>query len=228
MFHVEPDHNINEEARAWLLEGLQAFGLELRPNEVEKLLAYFARLLAKNEHLNLISAKQDLKTRVAVHLLDSLSPLLEKGLDLQLSALDFGSGGGLPAVPLSIARPGWSYTLTEATGKKVKFLTEVKDGLSLENISLVNRYLTPDNREAEYFDLITVRAVGGLDKLAAVAGPRLKSGGRFIAFKGPQAEAELAAAEKALGKQRLRLVKRLDFKLPLIEADRTLLFFSKD
>lgn len=212
----------------YLQEGLDQLGLSSFSLPIARLTAYFELLLTANDSLNLISAKQDLRTRVAVHLLDSLTPLLWDNWPPNLSAMDLGSGGGLPAIPLSLIFPEWKMTLVEATGKKAVFLESVKAALHLERISILNKYLEPDkNKEGQQFDLITARGVSDLKKLAAIAGPRLKSGAYLLAFKGPQAASELAEAEPKMKKWKLKLEDRLDFVLPMVEAKRTLLLLVK-
>ena len=38
--------------------------------------------------------------------------------------LDFGSGGGLPGIPIALCRPQIAVTLAESQGKKAAFLQE--------------------------------------------------------------------------------------------------------
>lgn len=225
MFHVEP----YLQARDYLRAGLDGLGLDYTALDLDRIMAYFERLLTANAALNLISPKQDLRTRVAVHLVDSLSPLLWTDWPARLNGLDLGSGGGLPAIPLAIARPGWELTLAEATGKKTLFLESVQSGLGLDNIQVLNKFLEPDkNPENLRLDLVSARAVSDLKKLAAIAGPRLRPGGLLLAFKGPQVDQELPEAAAKLKKWRLRLLDRKDFRLPLVEAGRSLLRFIKE
>src|SRR5690348_7735138 len=51
---------------------------------------------------------------------------------------DVGSGGGVPGIPLAVARPDVSLVLVEATGKKAAFLTETARALGLTNVRVVN------------------------------------------------------------------------------------------
>lgn len=214
--------------KEYLADGLDQLGLDASLLPLDKIIAYFELLLQANNSLNLISAKQDLKTKVAVHLLDSLTPLLWSDWPLILSVMDLGSGGGLPAIPLSLAFPDWEMTLAEATGKKTSFLSLVKDELNLNQISILNKYLEPDkNTEGFEFEMISARGVSDLKKLASIAGPRLKSGGWLLAFKGPRASEELAEANTKLKKWNLKLDQKIDFTLPLTEAKRTLLRLIK-
>ena len=207
---------------------LAALGLPLDPDIRDRLLAYFELLLAHNEKVNLISARQSRPVQVVVHLVDSLTPLLWPDWPATGRALDLGSGGGLPALPLALARPGWCWDLAEATGKKAAFLREVQAALGLAQVQVFADYLKPGiNPQGRLYDLITARGLTDLGRLAALAGPRLSPGGRLLAFKGPKGEQELKAGGAALAAWNLDLDRRLDLTLPLVEARRTLFLFSK-
>lgn len=96
-------------------------------------------------------------------------------------ALDIGTGGGSPALPLALARRSVAWTLVEANERKAMFLDETVRALGLRGASVVaERY---ENVSVETpFDAVTLRgvAVGGgvLGKIAADLGP----GGRFLWF----------------------------------------------
>ena len=212
-----------------LSESLEALGITIHREAQSKLIAYLAILLEKNERVNLISSKQDLRTKTIIHLVDSLTPLMWSDWPTgRIKALDFGSGGGLPAIPLSIAQPECLYTLIESTGKKAAFLAEARDSLALDNVVVINTFLEPGkNAENSFYDLITARGVSDLKNLFSIAGPRLPKGGFFIAFKGPQGEQELKDSSAELKKRKLALFESLTFKLPFVEAERRLYIFQK-
>ena len=48
--------------------------------------------------------------------------------------LDVGSGGGLPGIPLAIARPDGASTLVDPSHKKAAFLTQAAIELGLGNV----------------------------------------------------------------------------------------------
>ena len=50
--------------------------------------------------------------------------------------VDVGSGGGLPGIPLALARPDLGVTLVEATQKKAAFLSAAAGALGLANVSV--------------------------------------------------------------------------------------------
>jgi len=214
--------------RTTLDAALAALGLPLEPLIKDRLLAYFELLLAYSEKINLISSRQARPVQVVVHLVDSLTPLLWPDWPGQARALDLGSGGGLPGLPLALARPGWHWDLAEATGKKAAFLREAQAALGLGQVRVLAEHLKPGAKAGRGYDYITARGLADLGRLAALAGPRLEPGGRLLAFKGPRGEEELREGGPALSAWKLRLDRRLDLTLPLVEARRTLFLFVKE
>jgi 16S rRNA (guanine527-N7)-methyltransferase len=85
-----------------LQQGLQKLGIALSAPAQSKLLAY-ASLLEKWNRTYRLTAVPNSELTVSHHLLDSLAVLpFVRGESL----LDVGSGGGMPGIPLAIARPG--------------------------------------------------------------------------------------------------------------------------
>jgi 16S rRNA (guanine527-N7)-methyltransferase len=147
-----------------LSAGIAALGLELPEGAEEKLLAYLALLDKWNRVYNL-TAVREAERMVSHHLLDSLavvglldalvaerspspqpSPLRgeprfgDKAANVMpgtINLLDVGSGGGLPGIPLAIARPNLQVTLIDSIAKKTAFLLQAKAELGLDNVNVV-------------------------------------------------------------------------------------------
>jgi 16S rRNA (guanine(527)-N(7))-methyltransferase RsmG len=71
---------------------------------------------------------------ISHHLLDSLAVLPQLGNAKRLA--DIGSGGGLPGIPLAIARPDLQVALVESNQKKSAFQQQAKIELGLANVSV--------------------------------------------------------------------------------------------
>ena len=135
----------------------------------DRLAAFLAMLLG----MNLVSARSaDPGVLVESHLFDSLLglPLLPRVRSGSVRLLDLGSGGGFPAIPLMIMRPGLEGTLVESTRKKAGFLDEVLGRLGLSGRTVNARF--PDSFPVDkgpQYDVLTTRAVGSAGNLVRAA-----------------------------------------------------------
>ncbi|HET6380573.1 MAG TPA: 16S rRNA (guanine(527)-N(7))-methyltransferase RsmG [candidate division Zixibacteria bacterium] len=161
----------------------------LPPGALDRLERYVALLLEANARLNLtrVTAPHEV---ARWHLLDSLAalPLLS---ETDGAVADLGSGGGLPAIPLAIARPDLRWTLVESVEKKAAVLRGFAEALSLPHVAVVAERaegLGRDPRHRERYAAVTARAVAALPVLAELALPLLIPGGRLLAWKGPLTE----------------------------------------
>lgn len=163
----------------------------------EKFEAFYKMLAEYNEKINLTRIIDAKDCRVK-HFVDSLSG--EKFFPQGAVCLEVGSGGGFPSVPLMIARPDLTFTLVESVGKKCDFLAAACEKLHLcarvENARAEDLAKLPAFREK--FDVCCARAVARLNTLAEYCLPFVKKGGAFVAYKGGDAEEEIAEAENAL------------------------------
>jgi 16S rRNA (guanine527-N7)-methyltransferase len=113
--------------------------------------------------------------------------------------VDVGSGGGLPGLPLKIARPDLELMLIEADQDKAAFLVHVCAQLSLERVNVVARRAEDAGHDPllrEAFDLAVARALAPLPVLVELCLGLVRVGGRLLAQK---TEGEgTAAAERAI------------------------------
>jgi 16S rRNA (guanine527-N7)-methyltransferase len=195
-FNPEPAAiNCDAASRSTLLE----MGVELSSSEEELLARYLGMLFATNERFNL--TRIDAESAWSRHIVDSLTLLAPlASIEDARAGIDVGSGGGLPGIPLAIARPDIAWTLVESTGKKARFLEGVARKLGLTNVAVLQERAEVAARGAsrEAFDVATSRAVGALDGLAQISIPLLRVGGLMLAIKGERAPEEVVAAKQTL------------------------------
>lgn len=176
---------------------------------------YINVFLKQNSMLNLIS-KNDEKLLWEKHIFDSLSieKFFEKyGTDFK-TLLDFGTGGGFPSVPLSLAYPEISVTALDSIRKKINAISAVKHELNIENlIPVCSRVEALEGK----FDIVTSRAVASLDKIIEYAMPHINENGFFIAYKSRKVQEEIGAAQKILKKHKAEVVDIIEYELPLEE-----------
>ncbi len=104
---------------------------------------------------------------------------------------------------LAIARPDVSFTLIEPMERRVAWLEQQAAELELENVEVV-RARAEDVKRKGTLDQVTARAVSALRTLIPITAPLLRPGGELVLMKGASVEQEIAGAEKALRKFRLR------------------------
>ena len=184
-------------------QDLEGLGFALPEMLLDRLASYLALLLETNERMNL-TAVRDVDEAWLRLIVDSLTPLPGlDDLDEGGTLIDVGSGGGMPGIPLAIARPDLRVTLLEATGKKARFLESACRELALENVDVVPQRAETAGQDAnhrERYDAAVCRAVGPMNGLLELCLPMVRTGGRLLAMKGPKAEQELQRAGDALDK----------------------------
>jgi len=100
----------------------ESFGVSLSTEKIFNLAKFYEIIEKRNEILHLV-APASVETFVVRHVLESI--YAEKYLPKNAEFADLGTGAGLPAVPLLIARADTRGFLIESKLKKANFLTEV-------------------------------------------------------------------------------------------------------
>jgi 16S rRNA (guanine527-N7)-methyltransferase len=126
------------------------------------------------------------------HVLNCLA--LSTAIPAGASVADLGSGAGLPGVVLAIGRPDLRVTLVEPLQRRLGFLDEVVEELSLENVVTI-RGRAEELHGRERYDVVTARALAPLSRLLGWAMPLVAPSGVLLAMKGGSAADEIAAAE---------------------------------
>ncbi len=169
-----------------LAAGLASLGLDMPAAAQQKLLAFRDLLLKWNKIYNL-TALRDPQQAISHHLLDSLVILPHVGAG---SLLDVGSGGGLPGIPLAIARPELAVTMVDTVQKKATFLQQAAIELGLKNVAV--HHARVEEMSGQYAQ-ISSRAFAELALFVSLTRHLLAPGGRWLAMKGVRPDAEINA-----------------------------------
>lgn len=176
-------------------------GLELSHELYKKLDIYAQFLVEYNEKVNLTAIMEPSEI-LKKHFIDSI--VLSKHVDIpeNSSIIDVGTGAGFPSVPLKLFRPDLKLTLLDSLNKRVEFLRQLCEKLSIEAEFIHGRAedfsKLPEYREK--FDFSCARAVANLSLLSEFCIPFVKVGGSFISMKGPSEDiSEGENAVKLLG-----------------------------
>jgi 16S rRNA (guanine527-N7)-methyltransferase len=103
-------------------------------------------------------------------------------------AVDLGSGGGLPGLPLALLWPGTSWILVEAGTKRAAFLREAVGRLDLtDRVEVAARRAEEAGRSAlrGAAECVVARSFGPPAVTAECAAPLLKVGGTLVVAEPP-------------------------------------------
>lgn len=202
-----------------LAEGIKALGLELTAAEQSRLLAYVALLEKWNRTHNLTAIREP-ERMVVYHVLDSLAMLPYLPPAPSLRVVDVGSGGGLPGIPLAIARLTWRVSLVDSNRKKAAFLRQATAELPLPNVEVIVSRVE-DYVPAAPFDVAVSRAFSDLAHFAEAARRLVVPGGKLIAMKGRYPREELAQLPA-----RVRVLASPALSVPGLEGSRHLVIME--
>jgi len=189
----------------------------------DQLLAYIELLAKWNRTYNLTAIRAP-ERMVTHHVLDALAvlPFLSVATaGRELRVLDVGSGGGVPAIPLAIARPSWHVVALDRSHKKGAFLQQAVIELALPNaeaaIARVEEYAP-----SAPFDVVISRAFSDLATFAQSSARHLAPGGRLVALKGVFPDEEVALLPPSF-----RVVASPGLEVPGLEAERHLIVMER-
>lgn len=146
-----------------------------------RLETYKRELLRWNGRINLIGPEA--KANIDDHIDEAViaAGILKPRVDV----LDFGSGGGLPAIPMAIVSPEARFHLVEADRKKWAFLKHIVRECELNAVVYGDRLARAVTRFPPHlrFSLVTSRAVGNPEEWVPSLAPWMEPGGRVALFQ---------------------------------------------
>lgn len=172
-----------------------------REEVLGRLRLFALELLKWNQGVSNLVSHDDEPRLVERHIVESLA-----GADI-INALgckmlvDFGSGGGFPALPLAIAGVGARWTLVESRRNKTLFLRRAIQELKLENVGVLTsrlELLIESDPAMLACDGFTSRATSRLEPTLELAARIVRPGGHAILWKGSGLRAEHAAASAVI------------------------------
>jgi 16S rRNA (guanine527-N7)-methyltransferase len=159
-----------------LESGAAALGVDLDAGSVALLLAFLERLYAWNRSAGLTTIARS--EAVRLHLIDSVSVV--RFLPRVGVVADLGSGGGLPGIPIAIARKDLTVTLVESRRRKATFLSEAVRELGIGNCTVEHADARRLASRGCAYDAITARAFLPPAELVALGASLLTPRGRLI------------------------------------------------
>ncbi len=189
-----------------LQAALSEWQIALTPEQSAQFRAYADLLVdwnANRMNLTRLTSPHDIAIS---HFLDSLAITQICRIPHNARLIDVGTGAGFPGLAIKILRPDIKLTLLEATQKKLTFCQEVATQLGLQNTNFVHGRAEETGESRSFrgmFDVVTARAVAPMEKLVQWTEPFVSEAGCIVAWKGPSAEDEMAAAGREFRRRKL-------------------------
>lgn len=177
----------------------------LTDHQIQQLVAYRDLLHARNQVVNLTAVRDfgGIERRLILESLRLYEKVKELAGEKHGRVMDLGSGGGIPGIILAIALPEFTFTLLDATGKKVAFLQDCINELGLTHTKAVHGRAEELAHEIEWrsaYDVVTARAVTSLSALLELGLPFVQIKGWLVLPKGAAIDDEMKPAGKAAAK----------------------------
>jgi len=203
------------EMRARLKELVTAADLmPLGDETASQFVDYLSLFVRWNHRLNLSAVREE-EAIISRHIIESI--VVSNTLPLGIKTLlDFGSGAGLPGIPVALCRPEIAVTLAESQSKKAAFLQEAVRVLGIKVQIHAGR---AEELDAD-FDCVILRAVDKMPKAVAAAVPLVAPAGWLALMT---TTSELEGLKRAAG---------AEFSWPIIKplpgsANRIVVFGSR-
>lgn len=174
-----------------LQAGLEQLNLVMAPAAQDKLLAYIELLIKWNKVYSLTAIDEPREILIR-HIFDSLATA---SFIAGPNILDFGSGAGLPGIPLAVAWPEYNFVLLDSISKKTNFLKHAALVLDLKNVTVVNSRVERFQFAAG-FDTIITRATTNIAMLNKLVKHLQAKAGQILAMQGKQPEIAWAASQQ--------------------------------
>ena len=213
-----------------LKSGASELGIELTDAQLELFDAFASFLVETNKKFKLtrITEPEDI---IKSHYLDSLTCLSALDVNRGASIIDVGTGAGFPGIPIEIVRPDLFASLTDATFKKTKFISEAIEHLGLKNAKPVHaraEELGRDPSFREQFNIAYARALSELKVVAELCLPLVKPGGYLVAQKSADVSDEILDARVIIGQLGGKVVNIVTTRIPHTDIERKLIIIQKN
>lgn len=216
---IVSDSSVTAKDTLRMLENLsEQYSLGFSQHQLLLVMHHLYLMYQKNAFINLTSIRT-MPDGLILHSLDSLlfAKVIDEyiALDSYALALDMGTGGGFPGIPLA-AVSNFNVELLDSVGKKVNACNEFVEEMGLEDrVHASHARLEEFVKETGCaFDIVTARALAKLDVLIEYAEPYVKRGGYLFFGKANPDAQEITDAKMVAKICGFEIVSRETFELP--------------
>ena len=218
---------LKEEFSQKIQEYSNEIGVLLNEKQINQFYTYMNLLLEWNEKINLTAITKP-EEIILKHFIDSMT--IAKEIKEEARLIDVGTGAVFPGIPLKIIREDMEVTLLDSLNKRILFLQEVINQLSLTKVEAIHSRVEEFGKNKKYresFDYATSRAVANLSTLSEYLIPLVKVNGCCISMKGPDIKEEIQQSKKAILLLGGKIEKIHNFQLPKSDIKRNVIVIRK-
>ncbi len=210
-------------------EGFINLKLPYNEDIEKKFISYRDLLKQWNQKINITSIEDDEEIYLK-HFIDSVLLLNKDNINENKKIIDVGTGGGFPGLPLKIINNNYKITLLDSLRKRIDFLQEVVNALSLSNVKLIHGRAEDFGQNKEHrenYDICVSRAVAPLNVLSEYCIPFVKVGGYFAAYKSNIISQEITNSDNAIEKLGGKLKEIKEISIPGTDIIRKIVIIEK-
>lgn len=215
---MNPEKSLAELLRS----SLYSMGLPMSAEQQQSLLQYVFLLDKWNKTYNLTAVREP-ERMIGLHIIDSLAVLPHVGG--AATVLDVGSGGGLPGIPIAIARADVRVSMLDSLQKKTAFIRQAIGEIGLQNADVVCERVE-QFQPIKKFDVVISRAFAELSGFVSVAAHLVAASGQMLAMKGVYPHEEIERLDKNLNAA-YRVDAVIKLNVPQVEGERHLVILKK-
>ncbi|MFM8771288.1 MAG: 16S rRNA (guanine(527)-N(7))-methyltransferase RsmG [Candidatus Kapaibacterium sp.] len=189
--------------------------------QVDALQRYHDELIYWNAKVNMISRKDEQNVWDR-HILHSLTILKYVSIKQKARVLDVGTGGGLPGIPIKIARPDLKMLLVDSIRKKATMTAMFAQHTMLKDIDVRAARAEDLAAESHYkgsFDVVISRAVARTATLLDWVRPLIKPSAVCAFLKGGDLDEEITEARALHKGVRIEVIPLEIFGVPSFTQD---------
>ena len=210
-----------QELREFTISCAGELGLTIGKIHTDQFMRYLTHLIEWNTAINLTTIS-DPKEIIIKHFIDSIAALASTNFPQNCAALDVGSGGGFPGLPLKIMRSDIQLVLVEPVQKKCSFLNSVIGLLKLHDVSTFSGTIEQYTKRhiSQVIDIIVLRALK-YEEIRKYLAVLLISKGKLVLYRTE------AIREEEIGEE-FHLVSETSLLLPKAFGNRVITVMEKN